>query len=166
MIFQVGDEAIHSTHGLGKIVDIEVKNIHEQDQHCYLFRTADLTIYIPIDSTGQQSLRLPTPPKEFRKLFKVLSSNGEPLPEDRIDRKNHLLSRLHDGQLVSIFLLVRDLTHFMRGSKLNDQEKSILERATKSLLTEWSLSMNVPIAQAKQAMDQLLASKVEIKQTV
>lgn len=158
MVFHVGDEVIHATHGLGKVVHIEEKIIHEQPTNCYVVRTPDLTIWIPIDMDEQTTLRVPTPPKEFKKLFRVLSGPGEPLPEDRVARKNLLLSRLRDGQLASIVKVVRDLTHFMRAAKLNDQEKSILERATKSLLTEWTHSLEMPVNQAQQKMDELLTS--------
>jgi RNA polymerase-interacting CarD/CdnL/TRCF family regulator len=53
---------------------------------------------------------------------------------------------------------VRDLTHFKRSKKLNDQENSILERATNSLLTEWSHSLEMPQHQAQQAMMSLLGT--------
>lgn len=156
MVFQVGDEVIHATHGLGKIVEIEEKIIHEQATNCYVVRTPDLTIWIPIEQELQTSLRVPTPPDEFKKLFKVLSGPGETLPEDRVARKNLLISRLREGKLASVCKVVRDLTFFMRAAKLNDQEKSILERATKSLLTEWTHSLDVPLHQAQQSMEKLL----------
>jgi len=63
---------------------------------------------------------------------------------------------LRDGQLASICRVVRDLTHFQRKTKLNDQERSILDRATKSLLAEWTYSLGIPINQAHQAMDNML----------
>jgi RNA polymerase-interacting CarD/CdnL/TRCF family regulator len=63
---------------------------------------------------------------------------------------------MKDGQLASICRVVRDLTHFQRSTKLNDQEKSILERAIKSLLTEWTYSLGVPLSQAHQSMMNLL----------
>ena len=58
----------------------------------------------------------------------------------------------------SICRVVRDLTQFKRSKKLNDQENSILERATNSLLTEWSLSLGMSENQAQLAMTKLLES--------
>jgi RNA polymerase-interacting CarD/CdnL/TRCF family regulator len=154
--FHIGDEVIHATHGLGKIVHIEEKIIHEQSTSCYVVRTDDLTIWIPITDIQKHSLRLPTPPDEFKKLFPVLSGPGELLPEDRIVRKDQLMAQVRDGQLISICKVVRDLTHYKQTTKLNDLEKSILDRALKSLLTEWVYSMNVPLDQAQKAVDSLL----------
>ena len=156
MGFHVGHKVIHWTFGLGEIVTIEEKPILNHPTSCYVFRTPDLTIWIPIDDLKQHSLRLPTSPEEFVKLFAILTSPGEKLLEDRVLRKDQLMARMKDGQLASICRVVRDLTHFKRNSKLNDQEKSILERALNSLLTEWTYSLGMPLNQAHQAMTNML----------
>lgn len=156
MVFKIGDKVIHITHGLGEIVNIEKQVIHGQSTNCYVVRTSDLTVWIPIDEIQQSSLRAPTSPEVFTSLFSILTSPGETLPEDRVLRKEHLMAQLRDGQLASICRVVRDLTHFIRTSKSNDQEKSILERATKSLLTEWAYSLNVPMYQAQQSVEEML----------
>jgi RNA polymerase-interacting CarD/CdnL/TRCF family regulator len=156
MSFHVGDKVIHWTYGLGEIVHIEEKTILGRNTNCYVFRTPDLMIWIPINDLQQRSLRLPTPPEEFVKLYDILTSPGEKLLEDRALRKDQLMARMKDGQLASICRVVRDLTHFKRVSKLNDQEKSILERAMNSLLTEWTYSLGMPLSQAHQAMTNLL----------
>src|SRR4030067_1913787 len=111
-----------------------------------------MTIWIPIDDQQQNSLRLPTTPEEFTKVLPILSSHNEKLDDDRVLRKEQLLEQMRDGQLSSICRVVRDLTHYQRNSKLNDQEKSILERAVNSLLTEWTLSLGTTQHQAYQAM--------------
>mgnify|MGYP001037334684 CR=1 FL=1 len=158
MAFQIGDKVIHGTYGLGEIVLVEEKIIHGRLTNCYVMQTTDLTIWIPIDDLGQHSLRVPTPPKDFEKAFAILTSPGEKLLEDRMLRKNQLMEQLRDGQLASICRVVRDLTHFQRNTKLNDQERSILERAIKSLLAEWTYSLGISPNQAHQAMVGMLGS--------
>jgi RNA polymerase-interacting CarD/CdnL/TRCF family regulator len=148
MGFYIGDKVIHWTYGLGEI--------HGQPTNCYVVRTSDLLIWIPIDDLQQQSLRVPTPPEDFDRLFAILTSPSDPLLEDRVLRKNQLMAQLKDGQLASICRVVRDLTHFRRSTKLNDQERSILERAIKSLLAEWTYSLGTPLNQAHQTMESLL----------
>jgi len=156
MDYHIGDKVIHSTYGLGEIVHIEEKVIHDRPTNCYVFRTNELTIWIPINDLHQNSLRTPTLPGEFVRLFSILTSPGEALPEDRVLRKDQLIEHMKNGQLVSICHVVRDLTHLKRIKKLNDQEKSILERATNSLLTEWIYSLGVTQYQAQQAMANML----------
>ena len=156
MSFEIGDKVIHWTFGLGEVVQIEEKVIREKSADYYVVRTPDLTIWIPIDNPNQHSLRIPTSPKEFDKLFAILSNLGEALPEDREMRKNQLMANLKDGQLASVCRVIRDLVWYRRTKKLNDQERNILERAKKSLLSEWEYSLGVSPIQAQQGMMKLL----------
>lgn len=156
MSFQIGDKVIHWRYGLGEIADVEEKVIQDRLTKCYVLRTSDLTIWIPINDHSQQSLRTPTSPEEFTCLFEILRGPGEKLLEDRVQRKDQLMAKMQDGQLESICRVVRDLTHFKHSAKLNDQEKSILERAMNSLLTEWTYSLGTPLSQAQQAVTSML----------
>lgn len=156
MSFQIGDKVIHWRYGLGEITDIEEKVIQDSLTKCYVLRTSDLTIWIPINDQPQQSLRVPASADEFTTLFEILSSPSEQLLEDRIQRKDQLMLQMKDGQLASICRVVRDLTHLKHSAKLNDQEKAILERAINSLLTEWTYSLDMPMSQAKQEMSSML----------
>jgi len=156
MAFQIGDKVIHCTFGLGEITQIEEKSINGHLTSCYVVDITNMTIWIPIDDQQQNSLRLPTSPEEFNKVLPILSSPNEKLEDDRVLRKDHLMEQMRDGQLSSICRVVRDLTHFQRISKLNDHERAILERAIKSLLAEWSLSLGTPVNQAHEAMVSML----------
>ena len=158
MVFQIGDKVIHSVHGLGEVVQIEDKMIHDHIQSCYVVRTHNLTIWVPVDNGDQHSLRAPSSKNEFENLFSVFHGPYEPLPEDRLERKRLLLDLLKDGQLSSIFRVVGDLSRFGNKRKLSDEDKAILERATNSLLAEWVFALSVPIAQARQQMGELLNS--------
>jgi RNA polymerase-interacting CarD/CdnL/TRCF family regulator len=156
MGFQIGDKVIHWTYGLGEIMLIEEKIIHGHPTNCYVVKISDLTIWIPIEEGQQSSLRRPTPPNDFDRLFSILRSPSEKLLEDRMLRRSQLIEQLKDGQLASVCRVVRDLTHLQRSTKLNDQERSILERAEKSLLAEWTYSLGTPPNQAHQAMTSML----------
>jgi len=156
MDFDIGEKVIHCAHGLGEIVNIEEKNIHGSLTKCYVVRTSDLTIWIPINDLQQHSLRLPTPPEEFLRLSAILTNPSEILLEDRVLRKDKLMAQMNDGQLASICRVVRDLTHYKRSTRLSSQEKSILEKAMNSLLTEWTYSLGMTLNQAQQAMTNLL----------
>lgn len=156
MVFQVGDKVIHATFGLSEITGIEEKLIQGHPTNCYVVRTTELTIWIPINDQEQHSLRAPTPPDEFERLSAILTHPSESLQEDRLMRKSQLLEQMKDGQLTSICRVVRDLSHYKKIKKLNDQESSILERAVNSLLTEWTYSLHIPLSQAHQDLYSLL----------
>jgi RNA polymerase-interacting CarD/CdnL/TRCF family regulator len=158
MGFRIGDKVIHCTFGLGEITQIEAKVINGHLANCYVIQLTDMTIWVPMDDSGQSTLRVPTPPDEFIKTLPILSSPNESLLEDRVLRRKQLIDQLKDGQLSSICRVVRDLSHYQRNSKLNDQEKSILDRAVRSLLTEWTFTLGTNQHQAHQTMESMLGS--------
>jgi len=156
MGYRIGEKVIHCTFGLGEITKIDAKVINGQLVDCYVIQLSDMTIWVPMDDSGQSSLRAPTPPAEFVNTLPILSSPNESLLEDRVLRKKQLTDQLKDGKLSSICRVVRDLRYYQRNSKLNDQERSILDRAVKSLLTEWTFTMGTPQHQAYQTMESML----------
>lgn len=156
MAFHIGDKVIHCSFGLGEITQIENKVINGDSTQCYVVNISNMMIWIPTKDQEQNSLRLPTSPEEFNKVLPILSSPNEKLEDDRVLRKQHLMEQMRDGQLSSICRVVRDLTHFQRISKLNDNERAILERAIKSLLAEWSHSLGTPVNLAQQTMESML----------
>jgi CarD family transcriptional regulator len=155
MDFHIGDQVIHSSFGFGEITKIEEKRINGHLKNYYVVSINNMTVWVPIDD-GHSSLRIPTPPDEFLKTLPILTSPQQDLQEDRVLRKKQLLDQLKDGQLASICRVIRDLTGYQSKTKLNDQEKSILERAIRSLLTEWTISLGTPPNQAHQAMESML----------
>jgi len=158
MDFRIGDKAIHLNHGLGEIMDIEDKTIHKHIVSCYVFRTPDLTVWVPVDTEDQNNLRAPKSKREFEDLFQVLQIQNEPLPEDHLKRNKQLLEMLKDGKLSSICRVIRDLSDYSNDIKLSDMDKSILNRAKNSLLVEWVYSLSVPLPHAQKEMAALLNS--------
>jgi len=156
MAFKVGDKVIHWNYGLGEIIQLDDKLLTDKMTQCYVVRIRDLTIWVPVNDMGKCSLRLPTPKSEFENLFAILSSPGEPLSSDRLERKTYLFEIMKDGKLDGICRVVRDLSNYRRAKKLNDHDKSMLEHARNFLLNEWKLSLSVPMAQAEQELKSLL----------
>lgn len=158
MDYQVGDKVIHANYGLGEIVQIDEKYIHERQMLCYVVSIRDMTIWVMADEAGKSGLRLPTPGRDFEKLFAILRSPGEPLPVDRFERKTELLDRMKDGKLASICSVIRDLIFYRQARKFNDYDKSTLERAKDLLLAEWMYSRSVSLVQAKSELMQILGA--------
>jgi CarD family transcriptional regulator len=154
--FEVGTKVIHWVYGLGEIIQLDEKELFGEVNKYYVVKVNDMTIWVPSSKNGESSLRLPTPADDFDKLFKLLASPGESLPEDRLERKTLLAGRLKEGKLEDICLVIRDLTYQNHIKKLNEQDNAILERAKKFLLGEWSTVLAIPIATAGRELKELL----------
>ena len=156
MEYQVGDKVIHWTYGLGEIVELDEKVLAGQTTSYYVVRIGDMSIWVPVDQMNGDSLRLPTPAHDFDRLFAILGSPGEPLSDDRLERKTQLQKKMHDGRPESICEVVRDLSFANHTKKLNENDAAILYRAKSLLLSEWGISLSVPINQAEDALNSLL----------
>jgi CarD family transcriptional regulator len=154
--FQVGCKVIHWAYGLGEIIQLDEKELFGDIHQYYVVKINDLTIWVPSSDQDDFSLRLPTPAKDFKKLFELLASPGEPLPDDRLERKTLLAGRLKEGRLKEICLIIRDLNYQNHIKKLNEQDSAIMERAKKFLLSEWSAVFAIPIATAGRELKEIL----------
>ena len=156
MGYQVGDKVIHWNYGFGEIVQLDTKNVQEHQMPYFVVRIRDFSIWVADDENAKANLRLPTSANDFENLFSILHSPGEPLPVDRFERKKLLASRMRDGKLTSICSVVRDLNLQRNMKKLNDDDRTILERAKNFLLAEWTFSLAVPMAKAHSELGLLL----------
>jgi CarD family transcriptional regulator len=156
MVFQVGDKVIHKRYGLGEVIELDEKELSGRQTACYVVRIRDLTMWVPSEDSAQSSLRAPTPRNEFENLFMILRSDGEPLPDDRFQRKTMLAENMKDGGLEGICRVIRDLTCLGTTKKLNVDDRSVLERALSFLVNEWMLSFSISQAQAQIELDHLL----------
>jgi RNA polymerase-interacting CarD/CdnL/TRCF family regulator len=156
MAFKVGDRVIHWKYGLGEIIHLDEKILSDHTDKYYVVQIRDLTLWVPVNQIGEPCLRLPTPARDFQKLFRFLASPGEPLSADRHMRKTELTELLKDRTLKSVCRVIRDLMNFKRTNKINESDNSILEHARNFLLNEWSVALSVPIKQAEGELSDLL----------
>jgi len=154
--FQVGDQVIHWAHGPGVITQLDKKILSGRTRLYYVVQMSQLTLWVPVDQTGERSLRLPTPKKDFKDLFKILASPGVPLSLNSNERRLQLVERLKDHQLASICEVIRDLTMHKRLNKMNDNDNSTLERSWNFLISEWSVASSIPIYQAEEELRKLV----------
>jgi len=157
MKFQVGEQVIHWKFGLGEIVQLEEKVVLGKSALYYVVQIRDFLMWVQANDAGEASLRKPTPDSEFNSLFDILRGPGETLSFDCLERKQHLQDQMRNGKLDSVCRVVRDLTSFSVVKKLNENDKSVLERARNFLITEWGLSLSVTSDQAERELAQMLA---------
>lgn len=158
MKFRKGDLVMHWTHGLGKVIQLETRVLAGEKILYYAIEIGDMTVWVPADNMLESRLRLPTEAAEFKKLMSILSAAGEPLPEDRLERKRILLERVKDGRTESLFRVIRSLSSHRHRHPLNDNDEAILKRSRNMLLHEWSFSLSIPLSQAEHELHHLLAA--------
>jgi RNA polymerase-interacting CarD/CdnL/TRCF family regulator len=156
MNFREGDPVMHWTYGFGKVIRLEERALSGQNALYYAVQIGDLTIWVPADGKLGSRLRRPTPVAGFKKLLAILSSPGEPLPDDRQDRKTQLLELLKDGRAESLCRVIRDLSAYRQVRPLNENDQALMRRAQSALLGEWGFALSVTPAQAELELHRLL----------
>ena len=154
--FQVGDQVIHWVHGPGEIIRLEEKSLSGHTQEYYVVQMSNLKLWVPVEGTGDCSMRLPTPRGDFEDLFQILTSPGKPLSPDRNERRLQLIERLKDHQLAAICGIIRDLSLHKTLTKMNEHDNTTLERSRRFLIYEWSEAFSIPVRQAEQELRKLL----------
>lgn len=162
MDFNVGDPVVHWTFGLGKVIGVEERVISDEKALFYLVQIRELTIYVPVDDKTGSRLRSPTSSDEFKNLFAILKGSGEPLSENRLERKSLLRKGLADGKAETICQVIRDLSAMALKKALNDDDKNVLRRAQGLLCAEWGFAFSVPQTQAESELQNLLMKQVAV----
>jgi CarD family transcriptional regulator len=162
MAYQIGDKVIHSSFGFSEIIGIENKEISGKQQPYYVVKTKDMLIWIPVAENPSGKLRLPSTQKELHDCFIILRSKYDPLSTDRSTRKSSIHTRYTVGTITSLCELIRDLSFYKVQNKINEYEKSILDRAILVLIDEWGFSFNIPAAQARSELNRLLGESYAI----
>jgi len=156
MNIREGDSVMHWTHGLGKVVRLEERALSGQVIMYYAIQIGDMTVWVPADDMLESRLRLPTRKADFKKMLGTLSKPGDPLPEDRRERKTLLMEWLKDGRTESLFRVIRSLATYRQGHSLNLDEQTLLKRSKNALVGEWSYAMSLTPAQAESELYRLL----------
>jgi RNA polymerase-interacting CarD/CdnL/TRCF family regulator len=94
-------------------------------------------------------------------LFAILSNPGEPLPDDRQERKSRLLEYLKDGSTQSLCRIISGLYAYRKLRSLNENDKSILKQSRNALLGEWEFVLSMTPAQAEHELHHWLVSEPE-----
>ena len=160
MVYHAGDTVMHWTHGLGKIIRRESRDVLGHRSLYYAVNVRNMIVWVPVDDKVGQRLRRPTGKIRFKRLVTLLSKPGEPLPADRHERRLLLSEYLTDGSLESLVRIMRALLAYKRIRSLNDHDQAIMHRVQSTLLSEWAHVLDLTPAQAELQMDSLLNAAV------
>lgn len=157
MVFQIGDRVMHRSFGSGEIVRVEKKELAGQEREYYVVSVNQMTLWVPVDEGDTCSIRRPVRASHFKKLFEILSTPGDPLPEDRFKRQTELSERLRAGSVEGLCALLRDISTRSATKKLNENDMSVMRKTQDLFLQEWNYVLGTPVDEARSSLDQLLA---------
>jgi RNA polymerase-interacting CarD/CdnL/TRCF family regulator len=161
MNFHEGDTVMHWSYGLGRILRLEERDLSGSKTLYYEVRIQDLTVWVPSDNELEHRLRPPISKTGLDELFAILSNPGEPLPDDRQERKSRLMEYLKDGSTQSLCRIISGLYAYRKLRSLNENDKNILKQSRNALLGEWEFVLSMTPAQAEHELHHRLVSEPE-----
>jgi RNA polymerase-interacting CarD/CdnL/TRCF family regulator len=156
MDYHAGDTVVHWTHGLGKIIRREKRDLFGQSVLYYAVSIGDMVVWVPMDEKVKERLRPPTPKTRFKKVVALLGKPGETLPKDRHDRKLLLTEFLKDGSAESLVRIIRSLLAYRRVRALNENDQAVMRRVQSVLLAEWGFVLSITPAEAELQFEQFM----------
>jgi len=136
--YSPGDWVVHSYYGVGQITLIEVKPIHEVDTKCFKVKTKDSTYWFPTTDTGNSRIRPIASQEIIDNVIKNLRSESRNLDTNREHWKQMIEDVQVNNDLISISLLIRDLSVQKAIRSLNQIERDALNHNKERLLVEWA----------------------------
>lgn len=156
MAIEANDWAVHSHHGVGRVIKLETRRFGSgPEQNYYNFAIPTGTVWVPVEGSAS-GLRPLTPKGDLDRYRGLLRSRPTPLVTDHRQRQNALTVRLKDSSFRSRCELVRDLTAHGWERTLNESSNAILRNARHALCAEWAAVEGLSLDEATHEVMTLL----------
>ena len=98
MAYQVDDRVVHASHGVGRITRVVTRQFPDLEaREYYEIAIERNTVWVPVDSTVPQELRLLTPKAELARYRAILLEKPAVRTPDHRQRRLELINRLKLG---------------------------------------------------------------------
>jgi CarD family transcriptional regulator len=160
-VFSIGDKVIHRSYGAGTILEINDKQIGEQQCTYYIIELLNQagTLMVPVSRASELGLRLPV--EQPDDVLTVLTSEPGLLSNDHRERQELISTDIRSGDVVKITEAVRDLAYREREDKLTEADLKLYRQAQDLLVGELALSQDVDMETARAQVTSVLNGLAE-----
>lgn len=159
--FNIGDNVVYPSHGVGEIIDIETQIIGGMslDLLVVKFTNDKMSLKLPVNKAKKTGLRHLSTPTQLRKVLDILKEKPRRSKGMWSKRATEYETKIHSGDLSLVAEVVRDLFKNSESSERSYSEKVLYELALSRLSSEYALLNNVDIKIALEKLLCLLKSK-------
>lgn len=155
-MFNVGDKLVHPTYGAGTIIDIQEKQIRDEQRTYYVINllSQDGTLMVPVTRASELGLRQPT--AKPKHMLQILVSEPVLLSDNHRERQEAISVDLRSGSVSKISRAVRDLSHRDVVGRLTEADLRLYRKAQELLAGELALSFGVDVEAARDQVSSVL----------
>lgn len=156
-MFEVGEEIVYPTLGVGRVEAIEEREIQGNKQQYYILRIlADNSmIMVPTDNAETVGLRQLIGPDEVSKVFEILKGDIEEMSANWTRRYKDNLDRIKSGSIFQMAAVLRNLSLLKQQRELSFGEKKMLEDTKELIVVELSHAQKITSNEAMQLIDRI-----------
>jgi CarD family transcriptional regulator len=153
--FGVNEYVVYPTHGVGKILGLEVEKIGEFELKVFViaFEKDKMTLRVPVGRAEAAGLRSISPTDQITRAITTLKGRAKIARGMWSRRAQEYEAKINSGNLIQIAEVVRDLHKNVDQSERSYSERMIYETAMHRLCGEVAAFERVDI---KDAQDRLL----------
>ncbi len=164
LIFATGDFVVYPTHGVGKVIGIETKEIggHKLKLFVISFDRDRMTLRVPVSKAETSGLRKLSSRKIMEGALDTLKGRARTKRTMWSRRAQEYAAKINSGNPIFIAEVVRDLH---RASDQPDQsfsERQIYESARDRLAYELAAVDKSDVCKATEKMETLLLSQISV----
>jgi CarD family transcriptional regulator len=159
MTFQIGDKVVYPNQGVGTIENISTRSFGTAYEKFYLLRFGcnSMTVLVPFSNAANIGLRRVTKDREISRILSFLSNGWSAINPDWKIRFKENTDKMQSGDLLKAAEVLKGLLQLHIDKPLSFREKKMLDRARHMLISEISISRNVPEIHAIGMLQRSLA---------
>jgi CarD family transcriptional regulator len=156
MKFEVDDLVVHPQHGVGRVVELEIRQFDSSTAQLYYeISIPDGTIWVQVEGSSCE-LRKVTSKDDLGRYRDLLKSRPTALAGDYRQREVELADRLRESSFQAKCEFVRDLSALGWQKRLSEGNATLLRNAHQRLNEEWAIAEGVPLNEATREVNTLL----------
>ena len=159
-MFSIGDKVVYPSHGVGKIEDMEEKEVGGQKFKCYVLSIIgkDLKIIVPTFNAQKVGLRRIISEDEVEKVFDILREEINNMPPKWNKRYTYNMDKIRTGSIYEIAEVFKNLTRLGRRKELSFGERKMLDSTRELIVIEIAHSKRIGTSQAESLIDECCAA--------
>ena len=157
---QIGDNIVHSAHGIGTVKGISTKKLRGEKQVFYRVKTNRLTYWLPVVNSNTDRIRTVRAPSTFRATISTIRKKPKKLNENFRSRLNYIIDELAKCALLANARLIRDMHARNFDKPLHINENHIYEKLREQYINEWSISANISKTEAEEKLNDALLESI------